>query len=134
MPARKPPARKAPARQPGRPPTRRPGGTRAATAEPRPFLTPGGSAFRHALERRSATILLFLGRLPRAVPALFVVGLVALALMAPPVAGSVALLLIALLLGWLVFLSWPGIRTPARAIRVVVIAIVVAYAAARLAQ
>jgi hypothetical protein len=99
--------------------------------EPKPFLTPGGSAFRHAVERRSAIVAVFLHRLPRAVPGLIVVGLVATGLLAPPVVSGVVLLVVAALLLWLVFLSWPAIPAQARALRTVVIAIVVAYALSR---
>jgi hypothetical protein len=115
-----------------RPPARQgaQAGTRAAAS--RPFLTPGGSPFRHAVERRSATAIVFLNGLPRALPGLFVLGLLALALLAPPLVSALALLLVAALLGWLVFLSWPGITFGARAVRVVVIALVLGYAAARL--
>jgi hypothetical protein len=100
--------------------------------EQRPFLTPGASPFRTAVERRSAVVVIFLRRLPRVVPSLLVIGLVAAGLLAPPVAGGVALLVIGALLGWLVYLSWPALPPPARAIRAVVIAVVFAYAISRL--
>jgi hypothetical protein len=96
-----------------------------------PFLTPGASPLRNAVERRSATVVVFLSRLPRAVPGLLVVFLVAAGLLAKPVVSGVALLLVGLLLTWLVFLSWPRVPAPGRAVRVVVIAIVVAYAVSR---
>ena len=98
---------------------------------PRPFLTPGGSPFRHAVERRSAVIAVFLSRLPRALPGLVVIGLVAGGLLAPPPYDGVILLLVAALLTWLVFLSWPAIRLPAKAIRVAVIALVIGYGLSR---
>jgi len=100
--------------------------------ERRPFLTPNASPFRLAVERRSAAVVLFLRQLPRPVPGLLVVGLVASGLLAPPLAGGIALLFVALLLAWLVFLSWPSLPPPGRAIRVVVVAMVVAYAFVRL--
>lgn len=101
--------------------------------QPRPFLTPGGSPFRHAVERRSATVAVFLSHLPRALPGLLVVSLVAAGLLAPPPANGVVLLVVALLLAWLVYLSWPAIPAQAKAIRVVVIALVVGYALSRFA-
>jgi hypothetical protein len=99
----------------------------------RPFLTPGASPFRTAVERRSAVFVIFLRRLPRAVPALLVIGLVAAGLLAAPPISGIALLVVGLLLVWLVFLSWPAIPPPARVIRVVVIAVVLGYALAHLA-
>lgn len=100
--------------------------------EQRPFLTPGASPFRAAVERRSAVFVVFLRRLPRAVPGLVVIGLVALGLIAPGAVGGIALLAVALLLTWLVFLSWPAVPPPGRVIRLVVVALVVAYAIVRL--
>ncbi|HEX8003534.1 MAG TPA: DUF6703 family protein [Mycobacteriales bacterium] len=102
-------------------------------SERRPFLTPGATPFRAAVERRSAHVVVFLRGLPRPLPGLVVVGLVAAGLLAPPVVGGVALLLVAVLLTWLVFLSWPSVPPPGRAIRVVVVALVIAYALVRLA-
>jgi hypothetical protein len=104
----------------------------ATSGERRPFLTPGASPFRQRVERRSATVVVFLSRLPRALPGLIVAGLVLAALVLPPVASGVAMLVVAALLTWLVYLSWPGVPPPGRAVRLVVIAIVVAYAAARI--
>ncbi len=101
-------------------------------SEPRPFLTPGASPFRAAVERRSATVVVFLRHLPRALPGILVLGLVAAGLLAPPVAGGVALLFVAVVLTWLVFLSWPAVPPPGRAVRLVVLAIVVAYGLVRL--
>ena len=90
------------------------------------------SSFRQDVERRSAVVLVYLSRLPRVVPALVVLGLVAAGLAAPPAVGSVVLLLVAAILGWLAYLSWPRIPPPARAIRLAVVALVIGYALARL--
>jgi hypothetical protein len=98
---------------------------------PKPFLTPGASPFRHAVERRSATVLVFLSKLPRALPGLLVAGLVVLALLAPAGVSAAALFAVAALLVWLVYLSWPSVPATGRLVRVVVIAVVVAYAVAR---
>jgi hypothetical protein len=75
----------------------------------------------------------FLARLPRALPGLLVIGLVAGGLLAPPAVGGVLLLVVAVLLAWLVFLSWPALRPPAKAVRLLVIAMVAGYALSRLA-
>lgn len=99
----------------------------------RPFLTPDATPFRRAVERRSAKVIVFLRGLPRPVPGLIVIGIVATGLLAPPVIGGIALLLAALLLGWLSFLTWPAMPGPGRILRLVVIAMVVAYALVRFA-
>lgn len=124
-------------RQPsrGRPSRSQPAGSRSRPGGPAggaPLLTPGASAFRQAVERRSATWLVYLSRLPRWVPAV-VLGAVFLAgLFAPGVAGAVALLVIAAALGLLAVVTWPSVPSPARVVRLVVIAALVAGAAAKL--
>lgn len=112
-----------PARRPGRPP--------APAPEPRPFLTPNATPFRREVERRSAIVVLFLRQLPRALPALIVLGVVAGGLALPGVAGAVCLVLSALILGWLVYLSWPALSLPGRLVRLVVIGTVFALASGR---
>lgn len=77
-------------------------------------------------------MLVFLSKLPKAVPALLVLALVAAGLYAPPAVGSVVLLFVAAVLGWLAYLSWPRIPAPGRLVRLAVVALVVAYALSRL--
>ena len=96
-------------------------------------MTPDATPFRRAVELRSAKVVVFLRGLPRPVPGLLVIGLVAAGLLAPPVAGGFALLAVSLLLAWLVYLSWPAVPVPGRAVRLVVVALVVAYALVRIA-
>ena len=116
---------------PKQPPRRQPA-RQAQQAQPRrPFLTPHASPFRTAVERRSAVVVVFLRKLPRLVPGLLVIGIVATGLLAPPVAGGVALLVAALLLAWLAFLTWPAMPAPGRILRLAVVAMVVAYAIVR---
>jgi hypothetical protein len=111
---------------------KRKGPTPRRVADPAlPFLTPDGSPLRAAVERRSATVIVFLSHLPRAVPGLLVVFLVAAGLLAKPAISGVALLVVGLLLTWLVFLSWPRLPATGRVVRCVVIAIVFAYAISR---
>ena len=132
---KRPPAR---GRQTTRPsgPAQRPGNARPRQGQPpgppKPFLTPGGSPFRHAVERRSAVFAVFLHKLPRALPGLVVIGLVAAGLLAPAPWNGLVMLVVGALLTWLVFLSWPAIRPPAKAVRLVVIAMVLGYAIAQL--
>ena len=131
---KRPPARGRQTPRPARP-APRPAANRARQApapQPKPFLTPGGSPFRHAVERRSATVAVFLHGLPRALPGLVVIALVAGGLLAPAPWNGLVMLVVAALLVWLVFLSWPAIRPPAKVIRVVVIALVIGYALSQL--
>ena len=95
-------------------------------APPRPFATPDASPLRRALERRSAVLLVFLRRLPRAVLPSTVAALVAGYLLGPPAVGIACLTLVILFFGWLLFLSWPAISPGARLLRAVVLAIMVA--------
>ncbi|MCA1823275.1 MAG: hypothetical protein LC640_03220 [Frankia sp.] len=98
----------------------------------RPFLTPGASPFRAAVERRSATVVVFARRLPRALPGLVVIALVAGGLALRGVAAAFLLAVVAVALGWLLYLSWPALPRPGRAIRSAVIVLVVIAAVSRM--
>lgn len=112
---RRPPQRPAPRSQPARPP-------KPAPTERKPFLTPGASPFRQTVERRSAVAVVTLRQLPKAVPGLLVLALLAGALVVQGVGGAVLVLLVALLLTWLVYLSWPALPNVGRLVRLLVIA------------
>jgi hypothetical protein len=81
---------------------------------------------RRAVERRSAFVIVFLRGLPRWLPGILVVGLLAGGLLLHGVPGAVLLAVIALLLIWLVFLSWPALPVLGRGVRLVVIALLIA--------
>ncbi len=98
----------------------------------RPFLTPGGSARRHAVERRSAVFLLFLRGLPRLVPPLVALGVAAAGLAVPGPVGAACLVVVAALLFWLAYLSWPAVPPAGRAVRVGAAVLVLVGAAAQL--
>ena len=53
---------------------------------------------------------------------------------APIVVGVPALILLALLLGWLAFLSWPAVTTGARLLRIFSILVILLVAVSRLAN
>ncbi len=75
------------------------------------------SPLRASVERRSAPVLLWLSSRPKVLlPALVVVLLIA-GLAAPPTVGAPLLVLLALLLLWLSYLSWPALDSGARALR-----------------
>jgi hypothetical protein len=84
--------------------------------------TPGASDTRQAVERFSARPLVFLTQLPRWVLLLIVLGLLISGFAVPGWIGAIALLLVAILLGWLAYLSWPSINASGRVMRVVALA------------
>jgi membrane-bound ClpP family serine protease len=74
------------------------------------------------VERFSARPLVFLTQLPRWVLLLIVLGLLISGFAVPGLIGAIALLLVASLMGWLAYLSWPSIKASGRAARVVAVA------------
>lgn len=97
------------------------------------FHSPGASPLRRAVEQRSTPALLALRRAPRWVPPLAAVALL-LAGLAPPAgrAGGGALLVLATLLGWLAYLSWPSAGVRGRVLRAAALATLLGLAALRL--
>jgi hypothetical protein len=77
------------------------------------------------VERFSARPLVFLHQMPRWALLLVVLGLLVSGFAVPGLIGAVLLLLVAILLGWLAYLSWPSINTSGRAGRVVALACMV---------
>jgi hypothetical protein len=57
-----------------------------------------------------------------------------LGVFAPVVVGVPALILLALLLGWLAFLSWPAVTTGARLLRIFSILVILLFAVSRIAN
>ncbi len=85
--------------------------------------TPMRTTLRTKVERRSAVLLVFLHRLPRWVPPVLAAGLLLLGLFAGGVAGGLILLVLAVPLGWLAYLSWPRLEPPLRLLRVAALAV-----------
>jgi hypothetical protein len=120
--------------------TRRPAaGPAGARRTPRPqswrARTPAGAGSEPALRAwviaRSRGPLLVLSRQPKwLVPAIMVI-LVLVGLAAPVPYAVVALALLVAFVGWLAFLSWPVLATAHRALRLFVLAVMVAVAVAR---
>ena len=96
---------------------------------PRPFITPGASPLRRSVETRSAKVLVFLAMLPKAVPFLMVVALIAGAVLLQGAAAAACLLVLAALAVWLLYLSWPALPPPSRLLRVAVVTVLVLAAA-----
>jgi hypothetical protein len=83
---------------------------------------------RAAVERWSATPLVFLSRLPRwtllvAIFALLVVGMAGSGWL-----GAAGLLALLVLLGWFAYLNWPVLGVQGRLVRVAALALVAAFA------
>ncbi len=85
---------------------------------------PPRSPLRTAIETRSAPVLLAIGRLPRWVPAIVLAVVLVAGLATSGVIAVACLGLIAVVLSWLAFLSWPALSGSGRALRVAVVALV----------
>jgi hypothetical protein len=85
------------------------------------------------VEKRVGPLLVLVGRMPRAVPFVVVIALLLAGLALGGAAGALLLLLLAGGLGVLLLLSWPALLPGPRALRVAVLALLVARAATFLA-
>ena len=92
------------------------------------FLTPGATGMRRRIERRSAAPLVFLHGLPRWVLPLALLAALIVGFAVPGLAGGIALAVVAVILGWFGYLSWPMLATPARLLRWATVAAVLAIA------
>jgi len=77
------------------------------------------------VERFSARPIVFLQHLPRWMLLLTMMGLLISGFFVPGVIGAVALLLVAIFLGWLAYLSWPRINLSGRVLRVIALSCMV---------
>jgi uncharacterized membrane protein len=97
-----------------------------------PFMTPGAGPLRGSLERRSATVVVWLAHQPRLLPPV-VIGVVFIAgLVLPGVAGAAVLLVVAAVMGLISYLSWPSVPSGLRSMRLLILALVVAFAVFKL--
>jgi hypothetical protein len=90
------------------------------------LYTSGASGARQSVERRSAAPLAYLHQLPAILPPLVLAALLVTGLAARGWIGAAALCVVAAVLGWLAFLSWPGLTSRGRAGRAAAIACVLA--------
>jgi uncharacterized RDD family membrane protein YckC len=97
----------------------RPGGPAGRPAVADRPSTAGASETRRAVERFSARPLVFLTQLPRWALLLVVLGLLVSGFAVPGPIGAVLLVLVAILLGWLAYLSWPSLNATGRSGRIV---------------
>ena len=105
-------------------------GGRARGPRPLPkgdtLFTTDASPTREALERRSATSLLWLHQLPTWLLPVLAAGLLVVGLVIGGVGGAVALGGLAVMLGWFAAVSWPRLSANGRLLRVAVIGAVLA--------
>ncbi len=92
------------------------------------FYTPGAGRARHSLERSSARPLAYLHQLPGWLPPILLLALLIVGLAVPGWIGAASLVVLALLLGWLGFLSWPSLTVGGRLLRMAAAACVLAIA------
>ncbi|HET8615351.1 MAG TPA: DUF6703 family protein [Actinomycetales bacterium] len=98
---------------------------RPASGTSRP-AAPASTGLRAALERVSVGPLTRVSQLPRAVPFLVVLGLLVAGLLVGGPLGAVAIALVALVVGWLLYLGWPRLTTSERLGRTAVLLLAVA--------
>ena len=79
--------------------------------------SPAAGGLRRTVERWSATPLVFLHQLPRWVLPLALVALLLAGMLGTGWVGATAMLMLAALLGWLAYLSWPSTPLPGRLLR-----------------
>jgi hypothetical protein len=87
------------------------------------------AGLRGTIERRSATLLVFLHRLPRAVLLVVVFVLLAAGMIGTGWVGAAALLVLAAFLGWFGYLNWPALDMSGRLLRVAGMGVLLAFAA-----
>lgn len=114
------PGGKRPTPAPRRPAQRRPQSP-SMTAE----ATGGDTPLRRAVADTSRGIVVWLSRQPTFLLPAVMVGLMVVGLAAPVYLGVPALVVIVAFVAWLAFLSWPVLTSGQRALRVVLIGVVV---------
>jgi hypothetical protein len=114
----------------------RPGQVRRSRP-PRPLpkgstlLSPDASPGRQAVEQRSATPLLWLHQLPVWLLPVLAIGLMVTGFAVKGIGGAIALVVLAVILGWLAAVSWPRLSAQSRLLRVIVVGAVLAAAVVR---
>lgn len=83
---------------------------------------------RRSFEQRVGPLVVIAGGWPKAVPFLVIAGLLVAGLVVEGIVGAVLLLVLAALLGALVYLSWPALHSGPRLLRTAVVGVVVVRA------
>ena len=116
------------------PPDRQRRTRRIAQGGPREPVPPTATGFRGRVERASYPLLVRLSTAPRWLPAAIMAGLVIGGMAAPTVVGAVLLVLAALFVLWLTYLSWPVVPTSGRFLRGLLLGLLVGGVLLRLAE
>lgn len=95
------------------------------SAPQRPDPHPAPSGLRASVERASRPLLLRLVRLPSWAPFVIMLGLMVGGVLVGGGAGAILIGVAVLVLLWLLYLAWPGLRTPERLMRLAVIVLAV---------
>jgi hypothetical protein len=95
------------------------------------WTTPGASPLRRRVEEASRKPLIYAAAAPRWVLFLVFAALAVGGGLLPVPYGVVRIAVLALAVGWLIFLSWPGLPRTGRPARLLVLALLVAAAVAR---
>jgi hypothetical protein len=86
------------------------------------------SSMRASIEKASLPLLKRLSTLPRLVPFILVLALLVAGMLIDGW-GFVLTLVVALFLGWMLFLGWPRLATPERLMRLAIIVLAIGIAA-----
>ena len=95
-------------------------------------IPPPAPSLRRRVERRSGPLLVILSGLPRLLVPLVSLALLISGLSLPAGYGVGCLGLLALLVGWLSYLSWPVVHVQARLVRLATVALVLLALVSRL--
>lgn len=95
------------------------------------WTTTGAGPIRQQIETRSRSLLVRLHDLPRWVLFVAFSGLAVGGAFLPASPGVACLLVLAVFLGWLLYLSWPSLDAPKRLLRLVVVAALLMAAVVR---
>ena len=97
-----------------------------------PFMTPGAGPVRAKVEKNCATFVVWLSRLPRAVPPIAVALLFFGGLVVSGLIGCLLILVVVAFMSLLTYLAWPSLAPTARLIRVAVLLAIAIFAVSRL--
>jgi hypothetical protein len=114
-----------------RPAPRRPA-RQGERRQPPPVPTPAAPGPRGAVERRSAPVLVWLTTRPKLLLPLLSLALLVGGFALPPVIGVALLAVLFVVVGWLVYLSWPALQPGGKVIRIVTLALIALGAVSRL--
>lgn len=89
------------------------------------------SVVRKAISEASAPVLLRIHTFPKFLVPALIAGLMVLALFLTGVAAGICLSIVAIFIGWLMYLSWPLLDARSRIVRLLVLGILIAATAVK---